>query len=142
MYDITIQQGIENVPLAEDIREEVFVREQGFTKEIEIDEHDKEAYHVLICDNKKPVATARAFEEAPGVYHIGRVCVKKVYRGKGLGKELILQLEKYCKEVGAKKFTLGAQLHAESFYKNLGYRREGEEFLDEGQPHIEMVKFC
>lgn len=140
MFKIEIEKGLENLPLAEGVREEVFVKEQGYSKDIEVDEHDTEAYHILISKEGQPIATARAFLESAGVYHIGRVCVKKEFRKLGLGKTLIEELETHCKARGGKKFTLGAQLHAEKFYENLGYHREGEIFLDEGEPHVEMVK--
>lgn len=55
-----------------------------------------------------PVATARVFEEAPGVWHIQRVAVKKAHRGQGLARELLTSIEASAREHKINTLTLGA----------------------------------
>lgn len=64
------------------IREEVFMREQGFQEEF--DEIDGRAVHlVLYCDGS-PAAVCRFYQDRMnGEYLIGRLAVRKAYRGKG-----------------------------------------------------------
>ena len=51
---------------------------------------------------------------------------------------IIQSLEEIALEKGLTKYKLNAQSYAEGFYEKLGYKREGEEFMDCGIPHILM----
>ncbi|MBR4306005.1 MAG: GNAT family N-acetyltransferase [Ruminiclostridium sp.] len=120
------------------IREDVFLCEQGFT--VEYDDIDKEAYHVIVFDEDKPIATARFYGNENPV-HIGRVAVIKEYRRKGIGEYLMKSTEAYAREkMGALSITLGAQTRVSEFYKKCGYAEYGDEYMDEFCPHINMLK--
>ena len=69
-----------------EVRQKVFVEEQGFVDEF--DEIDKRAIHLLLLENQLPIGTARLFltDEKQQTYRIGRVAIIKEYRGKKLGK--------------------------------------------------------
>lgn len=69
-----------------------------------------------------------------------RECILKKFRNFGLGKVIIQSLEGIALEKGLTKSKLNAQSYAECFYEKLGYKREGEEFMDCGIPHIFMKK--
>ena len=45
--------------IAGKIREDIFLFEQGFS--VEYDDIDKDAYHVIVFDEKKPIATSRFY---------------------------------------------------------------------------------
>ena len=130
---------------ARTVRDAVFVKEQGFSPEIEFDHYDKTAAHIVGYEHGIPVCTARIFVEdgaRPGFYHIGRVCVQKAARGKGFGEKVMRETLFQAKKAGALGVELGAQLTAEGFYEKLGFRRYGELFYDEAVPHIMMeLKF-
>lgn len=68
--------------------------------------------------------------------------MRKLGRGKGIAAKLILGLEDVAKEAGAKKIYAGAQVPVQGLYEKCGYRvvEDEEPYLDEGQPHIWMVK--
>lgn len=117
-----------------DIRETVFVKEQNVPKELEVDGLDIECDHVLLKSGSDFVATGRIQKDG----HIGRVAVLKEFRGKGLGKEIILSLIEVAKSKGMKKVYLGAQLTAKEFYHKLGFYQYGETFQDAGIEHIMM----
>ena len=93
----------------------------------------------LVTEQGAPVAAARIFPDEAG-YHVGRICVRKDRRGEGLGRLLLAEAERFCRELGGKRLALGAQLRAAGFYEACGFRRVGEAFLDEYCPHILMVK--
>ena len=133
------QQDFQDAAL---IRDEVFVKEQGF--ENELDDIDAVAHHVVFYDEAgTPLATGRAFpaqEQEDGIYKIGRVCVRRCARGTGAGRAVMEALERKIKSLGGCEAQLGAQIRAKEFYKHLGYQEFGEPFLDEGCPHIMMKK--
>ena len=126
-------------PVAMEIRQKVFVEEQGFCDEF--DQIDGIAEHFVLLDSEKPVGTCRVFQgELPGVYILGRLAVLTAYRGSGLGRRIVEEAELYLKEVGAKELRLHAQCRVAAFYKKLGYEEFGDVELEENCPHIWMKK--
>ena len=121
------------------IRKEVFVKEQGF--EMEFDEIDDNATHLVCYENSVPIATCRYYwNEQIGSYVIGRIAVGKNYRGKKIGACIIKEAEKYIREIGGIKVSLSAQQRAMEFYKKQGVISTGEIYLDEDCPHVWMYK--
>ncbi|WP_312644319.1 GNAT family N-acetyltransferase [Hydrogenoanaerobacterium sp.] len=140
MYEVKVQQGLEYIPDAALIREAVFVREQGFCNEF--DETDKTAWHVVVYEGNRPMATGRTFSEDGKSYHLGRIAVLKEFRGLHLGALVVQSLEKEAKRLGAVRFELSAQVRAKGFYEKLGYTAMGEEYPDEHVPHVMMQKYA
>ncbi|MCC8160296.1 MAG: GNAT family N-acetyltransferase [Oscillospiraceae bacterium] len=135
-YKLT--KGLENCPDAVEIRKQVFIEEQGFKNEF--NDTDKDAFHVVIFVKNRRTATGRLFWSQGGCMKIGRVAVLSEYRGKSLGSLVIAVLEKKARELCCEKIELSAQTRVAEFYKRLGYAPYGEEYTDEGCPHIAMVK--
>lgn len=124
---------------SKEIREKVFVIEQGFQNEF--DDKETISIHTVFYDNDKPIATGRVYEiNKANEYIIGRVAVCKEYRGLGLGKDIVESLEKAIEDKHPKKITIIAQLHAQGFYEKCGYIATNEKAYDENRPHIVMVK--
>ena len=121
------------------IRIDVFMKEQGF--EDEFDEIDEIAKFVLLYIDGKPVGTCRYLpSNEEGNAHIGRMAVRKLYRGQHLGTKIMMAAENAIRRDGYKTCSLSAQVQAKPFYESLGYKAEGEEYLDEGCPHVMMRK--
>jgi predicted GNAT family N-acyltransferase len=121
------------------LRRVVFIEEQGVPEADEVDGLDGKAIHLLALTGSVPVGTARLLVKGP-VGKIGRVCVLREARGTGLGAALILAaLDELRCQPGVTVAVLGAQSHATGFYEKLGFTVKGEEFLDAGIPHREMV---
>jgi len=118
------------------IREQVFIIEQQVPPELEVDEQDPLARHVLLFSGNISVATGRLTADG----HIGRIAVLKSHRQQGYGTKIILKLEQIATETGLKEITLAAQLQAQTFYEGLGYQAVGGVFLDAGIEHREMTK--
>lgn len=132
----------ENLPQdAIDIRNKVFVDEQGF--ENEFDDIDSSAVHIVIyenIDNLKPIATCRFYKDIDGKYLIGRIAVIKEKRGENIGAFLIETAEKQIEKLGGKSFKIHAQCRVRGFYEKQGYIASGVLDEDEGIPHIWMYK--
>lgn len=118
------------------IRESVFIVEQGIDPEIEFDQHDAKALHLLLYIDNKPVGTGRILDDG----HIGRIAILRDYRGQGLGSEIIQTLVKVAVKRGYQRVYLGAQSQAIDFYKKLGFTPFGEVFLEAGIEHLSMEK--
>ena len=116
------------------IRHEVFVQEQAVPVELELDEHDAIALHALAMHDGTPVGTARLLPDA----HIGRMAVRKAYRGQGIGGLLLQALMQEARRRGDTHVVLAAQCHAQAFYRAHGFETEGEIFMDAGIEHILM----
>lgn len=124
------------------IRKEVFVQEQGVPLEDEFDEYDTlngQCEHILVYYNEEAVGTGR-FRIIDGLGKAERICVLKAYRKFGLGKEVINALEEIAKEKNFSKIRLHGQTQAEGFYKKLGYQTLSDVFMEDGIPHVLMVK--
>jgi predicted GNAT family N-acyltransferase len=125
----------ENQAALRSVRTEVFLREQKVAVELEWDEFDEKATHLLAKDSfGAPIATARMLPDG----HIGRVAVIPPWRERGVGSELVKTLIQEARRRGWAEVDLDAQTHAVSFYERLGFAAEGEEFFDAGIPHRRM----
>ena len=120
------------------IRIRVFVREQGVPEEIELDEDDRRATHLLASVGGKSVGTARlVITDARA--KIGRMAVLKSYRGKGVGKALLKTAIELARKRRAKAIYLHAQISVVGFYEKMGFRPVGRVFIEAGIPHRKMV---
>ncbi|TAL79926.1 MAG: GNAT family N-acetyltransferase [Burkholderiaceae bacterium] len=119
------------------IREEVFVREQKVPPEEELDEEDVFSIHVIACDAAgTPIGTGRLLRNA----HIGRMAVRRTWRGKGVGSAMLLALVDEARLQGFTRVVLSAQYHARGFYAAHGFVAEGEIYKDAGIEHVTMTR--
>jgi predicted GNAT family N-acyltransferase len=128
------------------IREEVFIKEQHVPIELEWDEFDKSATHLLAQHIQKEkilaIGTARIVFYNKGkdnIAHIGRMAVLKTWRHIGVGSKLLQTCICECKKHHSKKIMLNAQTSAIPFYQKAGFTISSEEFLDAKIPHKEMT---
>ncbi|UOD51600.1 GNAT family N-acetyltransferase [Orrella daihaiensis] len=127
--------------LALPIRLTVFVEEQGVPYELEQDEFDEQATHVVAFDvDGCAVATGRVLTSPNSTAKIGRIAVLEPYRGKGYGKAVLRSLIEQADVLGAKTLKLHAQCEAEHFYRSFGFQALGEPFMEAGIRHVLMVR--
>jgi predicted GNAT family N-acyltransferase len=123
------------------MRTEVFVEEQGISREDEWDEADKSAVHAVVYNRMDmPLATGRLLVAAPGVGKIGRMASKRVLRGSQLGAQVLNALTEKARARGDREVLLHAQRSAAGFYAKSGFLERGEPFDEVGIAHIEMFK--
>lgn len=128
--------GAADLAAAYAVRHQVFVGEQGVPVELEVDEHDPDADHVVARRADGRVVGAGRLVVAPGgVGHLGRLAVLAEVRGAGVGVALVRALEDLARARGLSSVVLGAQVYAVGFYERLGYTAYGEDFDDAGIPH-------
>ena len=124
------------------LRSEVFVVEQDCVYQ-DVDGKDEKALHVMGIKNGKVVAYTRMFR--PGDYFknpsIGRVVVVKEERKYGYGKVIMqASIDEMGKRFPNTIIELSAQTYLLKFYNGLGFVVQGEEYLEDGIPHVRMVK--
>lgn len=139
LVEINWYKGKDEFHLTYGIREEVFVKEQKVPVELEMDEYDEIAYHVVVFENNMPVATGRLLE-GDKYFKVGRVAVLRDHRGKGYGNLVMESMIKKAAELGAREVHLHAQLHAKKFYENLGFESFGDIFHEAEIEHISMKR--
>ena len=123
------------------LRSEVFVVEQHCVYQ-DIDNKDQNAIHLYYKENDQIVAYTRIFKA--GDYYenpcIGRVVVSKKNRGNDLGKKIMIDSMEYIKQnIKGEKIELSAQKYLDKFYKDLGFYKIGEDYLEDGIPHQRMI---
>ncbi|WP_342512393.1 GNAT family N-acetyltransferase [Sporosarcina sp. FSL K6-1522] len=124
------------------IRKAVFVEEQGVALESEFDEFDTlndRSEHILVYHQEQPVGTGR-IRWVEGVGKLERICILEPYRKFGLGKVIIKALEEIAEDKGLLQVKLHGQTQAAGFYEKLGYQTSSGVFMEEGIPHILMMK--
>lgn len=124
------------------LRSEVFVVEQNCVYQ-DIDGKDRKALHVLGKLDNSVVAYTRCF--AQGIYFdeaaIGRVVVAPSKRKLNLGHLIMdASIEAIHLHFHTNVIKLSAQTYLIAFYEHHGFQTTGEEYLEDGIPHIEMIK--
>lgn len=125
------------------LRVEVFVVEQNCSFQ-DLDGQDDQAYHLLGYPAAGGLAAyARLFDAGISYEQvaIGRVAVSPAHRRTGLGQELLRQAIAQCEVLfGAQPIKLGAQQYLERFYQSFGFVQCGEGYLEDGIPHLPMLR--
>ena len=124
------------------LRSEVFVVEQDCVYQ-DIDGKDIKAIHIMGFEGDELVAYTRCFK--PGYYFeeasIGRVIVKFPFRKYGFGHDILkASIALIEKQYQTKKIKLSAQTYLKKFYETHGFNQSGEGYLEDGIPHIAMIK--
>lgn len=124
------------------LRSEVFVVEQDCVYQ-DIDGKDNKALHIIGRIKDKIVAYTRCFP--PGIYFeeaaIGRVVVEKSQRKFGLGHDIMkASIEAIKYHFNDNTIKLSAQTYLVKFYRAHGFNPIGEEYLEDGIPHVAMLR--
>ncbi|EIM20838.1 acyl-CoA N-acyltransferase [Wallemia mellicola CBS 633.66] len=122
--------------VCKNIRIEVFTKEQGF--EDELDENEPTAEHIVIFVENKPAGTIRLVEKS-GKGKLTRLAVLKEYRNLKLGGHLIKALIDKAKERGYKEILCHSQIPVVGLYQKYGFEVFGDEFDEDGAPHLPLV---
>jgi predicted GNAT family N-acyltransferase len=123
------------------LRRDVFETEQNIPRPLDRDPYDYAADHVVAFDEKgRCVGTGRAVRLDARTAQIGRMAVAADQRKHGVGALVLDALERMAAMRGLTDLVVASQLPAESFYRNRGFARQGEPFLDQGVPHVTMKK--
>lgn len=126
------------------LRQEVFVVEQACPYQ-DVDGRDRDATHLWTDDDAGAHTLAYARLFAPGVRYpeacIGRVVSAPSTRRTGLGRALMAEaIARLHAAHGPVAIRISAQRYLERFYGELGFVTTSPEYLEDGIPHVEMVR--
>ncbi|OJV55278.1 MAG: GNAT family N-acetyltransferase [Bacteroidetes bacterium 43-16] len=123
------------------IRNAVFIVEQACYYQ-DVDNKDLNALHLFYIKDNAMLAYCRilpagiSYKEAS----IGRFLTVQSARNQGLGKVLIEQAIYHIKERWPKtSIRISAQQYLEAFYQSFGFKTQGDMYLEDDIPHIEML---
>lgn len=135
--------SLEELYAAMQLRQEVFVVEQDCPY-LDADGKDPESWHLMGWQGDQLVAYIRLVPKGisyDNYVSIGRVITHESVRRTGVGKALmqksIQQIEALFPGLPVK---MSAQCYLIAFYESFGFKTIGEEYLEDGIPHIGMVK--
>lgn len=123
------------------LRNEIFIVEQECPY-LDCDDKDLNSYHLFLRENGEIVSYLRILEK--GVSYdeisIGRVAVKKSYRGKGISRKMMLKAIEFIENnLSENTIKIQAQAYLLDFYSSLGFKAVSEEYLEDNIPHIDMI---
>lgn len=110
------------------IRKVVFVDEQKCPIDIERDEHDLDATHLVLYADEIAVGCGRIVDMGD-YFKLGRIAVLKSERGNHYGDMIVRLLLFKSFNAGAKEVRIGAQLHVVDFYKKFGFEAYGDVYI-------------
>lgn len=142
------------------LRAEVFVVEQACVFQ-DMDGADAACYHLLGTDATALPGLTEGVESADPVpprpllayarlvpaglkyaeASIGRVVTSPAARGRALGHALMAQA---CRQLvglwGPQPIRIGAQAHLQAFYGQHGFVTDSPPYMEDGIPHVEMLR--
>lgn len=123
------------------LRVDIFVVEQNCPYP-ELDNKDQIAHHLYCKDKNEVIAYTRIFK--PADYYkeaaFGRVAVHQDFRKREIGKQLIKKtIAETYKLFGNTSIKIGGQTYLKGFYESFGFKQIGDEYLEDGIPHIYMI---
>lgn len=124
------------------LRSEVFVLEQVCVFQ-DIDGADAQAMHLLGTQGGQLVAYARCFAAGAKFPEasIGRVLTRGSLRGSGAGHQLMQQaIACLSQQWGPQPIRIAAQAHLAHFYRQHGFVKTGEPYVEDGIAHVEMLR--
>ena len=136
-------EQLSNVELYNILKERtnVFVVEQNCPYP-EVDGKDVHSYHLFKEEKGEIIAYLRILP--PGVSYeelsIGRVLVKKAYRGQQLAQQLMATALQFIEEeLHETTVKIQAQNYLRKFYGSFGFEPISETYLEDNIPHVDML---
>lgn len=117
----------------------VFVEEMQFAYEDEFDGTDSSATHLLALEGAEPIAAARV-RYLDGAARIERICVRKAYRGSGIGDRLLRYTLSTIDQSGYSRSSVFADGRLVGWYRNHGFEIEREVTYANGEAGYEMLR--
>lgn len=124
------------------LRAEVFVVEQDCVYQ-DVDNKDQNAIHILGYYDNQLCGYSRIFDAGYYFDHasIGRLVTSEKVRGLGFGHIQLKQSIDAVNEIfGKSTIKISAQKYLQKFYESYNFKQVGEEYLEDGIPHIAMLR--
>jgi GNAT superfamily N-acetyltransferase len=110
----------------------------GFTPE-ELEE-EKENMLIAAFEEERILGCCMLVEEIPGTVRLRQMAVLNDLQGKGIGRALMNFAENIARDRGYKILRMHARVNAVGFYEKVGYKINGDQFVEVTIPHYVMEK--
>ena len=107
------------------IKNTVFVKEMGMTRDDVFDEGEFPAVHLAVYDNGKPVACGKIIKDGSRLC-FGQIASLPEHRGKGYGDFVMRLLIRKAFDMGAEKQYVNVPVAVRGFFERLGFVPEGD----------------
>ena len=122
-------------------RWEMLRKPLGMSKDTIKDELEDRSFHLIAVNDKKEIiGSGRLHFNNGNEGQIRYMAVTNSIQRKGLGSEIVLELENIAKNEGIQEMVLNARENAINFYLSLGYKKKEPYKSDTGILHITMRK--
>ncbi|RSU12992.1 GNAT family N-acetyltransferase [Vagococcus acidifermentans] len=119
----------------------VFVQEQHISPKAEFDRLDTDqTNYIVIYHRQEPVATGRYQQDDPLTVRPDRLCVKKNWRNRGLGRRIVTELERIGRRNGCRVSRIHGEKTAVAFYEKCGYQVVSDDFIEDGIICVKLEK--
>ena len=124
------------------LRSEIFVVEQNCVYQ-DLDGLDEDAMHLVGNLDRQLACYARLIP--PGVKYdepaLGRIASQPSLRRRGYGRAVVARAIEICEDIWpAEGIRISAQARLENFYREFGFKTVTAPYLEDGMPHVEMLR--
>ncbi|MBA7633195.1 Acetyltransferase [subsurface metagenome] len=124
-----------------EVRKKVFVEKQGISGDLEFDNCDRKALHVVVADAERVIGTARVIFLTTHQAKLEKMAVLRPFRRRGIGSRIVSFLSEELRNRQVEQVVLHAQYAVVAFYKSFGFEELGLPFVEDGIKHIKMQKW-
>lgn len=124
-------------PLLRNLREKVFICEWRIPKKVEFDRKDRQAFHMLVCDDisQEPIATGRILPTG----EISRIAVLTNYRKDEIVELILSGLIEIAKELELKEVFINSPLENVHYFSQNSFQTAGAVYMEAGMPRQKMT---
>jgi len=124
-------------PLLRNLREKVFICEWRIPKKVEFDRKDRQAFHMLVCDDisQEPIATGRILPTG----EISRIAVLNSYRKDEIVELVLSGLIEIAKELELKEVFINSPLENVHYFSQNSFQTAGAVYMEAGMPRQKMT---
>jgi predicted GNAT family N-acyltransferase len=122
------------------LRDDILRRPLGLTFTPEELESEKDNMLIAAFEDEQMLGCCMLVEEQPGTVRLRQMAVLNDLQGKGIGRALMNFAENIARDRGYKILRMHARVHSVGFYEKVGYKVQGDQFVEVTIPHYVMEK--
>jgi len=119
---IVVNNEPETIKISHEIRNEVFVQEQGIPSDLDLDGLDVDSYHSLAYIGDLAVGVARLAILKNNNAVLARIAIRKDFRGKGIATKIVESLITKANQLNINNIEIHAHIHLREYYETFGFQ--------------------